>query len=151
IGRPVGSRTAFSAAFCKDLVEVWSEEGREAMVKTAKTNPIFFFATCARLRDQKRNFLVCRPPTTSRVSGTLCRNERRTPLARPGQTAQARELLTKIYCWFIEGFDTRVSERGERVTRGVGVVRARGHAGRQSIEGGSLARFDVIPLTPLCL
>src|SRR5262249_28790774 len=27
----------------------WSEEGREAMVKTAKTNPTVFFATCARL------------------------------------------------------------------------------------------------------
>src|SRR6516225_4916407 len=48
-GRPVGSRTAFSAAFCKDLAEVWSKEGREAMVKTAKTNPAVFFATCARL------------------------------------------------------------------------------------------------------
>ena len=36
-------------AFLKDLAEVWSEEGREAMVKTAKTNPTVFFATCARL------------------------------------------------------------------------------------------------------
>src|SRR6516164_1550972 len=51
-GRPVGSRTAFSAAFCKDLAEVWSKEGREAMVKTAKTNPTVFFATCARLIPQ---------------------------------------------------------------------------------------------------
>jgi Family of unknown function (DUF5681) len=48
-GRPVGSRQAFSAGFLKDLAEVWSEEGREAMVKTAKTNPTVFFATCARL------------------------------------------------------------------------------------------------------
>src|SRR5262249_2198551 len=48
-GRPVGSRTAFSQGFLKDLAEVWSEEGREAMVKTAKTNPTAFFATCARL------------------------------------------------------------------------------------------------------
>jgi hypothetical protein len=31
-GRQVGSRTAFSAAFLMDLAEVWSEEGREAMV-----------------------------------------------------------------------------------------------------------------------
>ena len=38
-GRPVGSRTAFSAGFLKDLAEVWSEEGREAMVKTAETIP----------------------------------------------------------------------------------------------------------------
>ena len=48
-GRPIGSRTAFSAGFLKDLAEVWSDEGREAMVKTAKTSPAVFFATCARL------------------------------------------------------------------------------------------------------
>ena len=48
-GRPVGSRTIFSQGFLKDLAEVWSEEGREAMVKTAKTNPAVFIATCARL------------------------------------------------------------------------------------------------------
>jgi hypothetical protein len=48
-GRPVGSRTVFSQAFLKDLAEVWSDEGREAMLKTAKTNPTVFFATCARL------------------------------------------------------------------------------------------------------
>jgi hypothetical protein len=48
-GRPIGSRTVFSQAFLKDLAEVWSDEGRAAMVKTAKTNPSVFFATCARL------------------------------------------------------------------------------------------------------
>src|SRR5262249_47914926 len=48
-GRPVGSRNVFSQGFLKDLAEVWSEEGRAAMVKTAKTNPTVFFATCARL------------------------------------------------------------------------------------------------------
>ena len=48
-GRPVGSRTVFSQGFLKDLAEVWSEEGRETMVKTARTNPAVFFATCARL------------------------------------------------------------------------------------------------------
>ena len=31
-GHPVGSRTVFSQAFCRDLAEVWSEEGREAML-----------------------------------------------------------------------------------------------------------------------
>ena len=51
-GRPVGSRTVFSQAFLKDLAEVWSDEGREAMLKTAKTNPTVFFATCARLIPQ---------------------------------------------------------------------------------------------------
>jgi hypothetical protein len=48
-GRPVGSRSAFSAGFLKDLAEVWADEGREAMLKTAKTNPTVFSATCARL------------------------------------------------------------------------------------------------------
>ena len=42
-GRPVGSRTAFSAGFLKDLAEIWSEEGRGAMLHTAKTNPTVFF------------------------------------------------------------------------------------------------------------
>jgi hypothetical protein len=48
-GRPVGTRQAFSAGFLRDLAEVWSEEGRETMVKTARTNPATFFAVCARL------------------------------------------------------------------------------------------------------
>jgi hypothetical protein len=48
-GRPVGSRTAFSASFLKDLAEVWRDHGRETMVKTVQTNPAVFFATCARL------------------------------------------------------------------------------------------------------
>ena len=48
-GRPVGSRTAFSAAFMRDLAETWAEHGRETMLHTAKLNPEVFFATCARL------------------------------------------------------------------------------------------------------
>jgi hypothetical protein len=48
-GRPVGTRQAFSAGFLRDLASVWSEEGRETMVKTARNNPAVFFATCARL------------------------------------------------------------------------------------------------------
>ena len=48
-GRPVGTRQAFSAGFLRDLAEVWSEEGRETMVKTARTSPATFFAVCARL------------------------------------------------------------------------------------------------------
>ena len=43
------NRTVFSQAFLKDLAEVWSDDGREAMVKTANINPTVFFATCARL------------------------------------------------------------------------------------------------------
>ena len=48
-GRPIGSRTVFSDNFVRDLASVWSEEGRETMVKTARTNPAVFFAACARL------------------------------------------------------------------------------------------------------
>ena len=48
-GRPAGSRTVFSQGFLKDLAEVWSEEGRETMVKTAMTSPATFFAVRARL------------------------------------------------------------------------------------------------------
>ncbi len=48
-GRPVGSRTAFSASFLKDLAEVWRDHGRETMVKTETDQPSIFFATCARL------------------------------------------------------------------------------------------------------
>src|ERR1700733_6699538 len=42
-GRPVGSRTAFSHGFLKNLVEVWQEHGRDTMLHTAKTQPATFF------------------------------------------------------------------------------------------------------------
>jgi hypothetical protein len=48
-GRPIGSRHIFSKAFLRDLAEVWSAEGRQAMLITAKTVPATFFAVCARL------------------------------------------------------------------------------------------------------
>jgi hypothetical protein len=48
-GRPVGSRTAFSASFLKDLAEVWQQHGKDTMLHTAKTQPATFFAVCARL------------------------------------------------------------------------------------------------------
>jgi hypothetical protein len=48
-GRPVGSRTAFSAGFLRDLAEVWQSHGRDTMVHTAKTQPATFFAVCSRL------------------------------------------------------------------------------------------------------
>ena len=48
-GRPVGSRTAFSQGFLKDLAEVWAERGKETTLHTAKTQPATFFAVCARL------------------------------------------------------------------------------------------------------
>ena len=48
-GRPLGSRSAFSAGFSRDLAEVWAKHGRAAMEKTAIDQPGVFFATCARL------------------------------------------------------------------------------------------------------
>jgi hypothetical protein len=48
-GRPLGSRTAFSAAFLRDLAETWAEHGKATMVHTARVNPEVYFATCARL------------------------------------------------------------------------------------------------------
>src|SRR3984885_10610937 len=48
-GRPVGSRSAFSAEFTRDLAEVWAEKGKASMLYTAEKQPAVFFATCARL------------------------------------------------------------------------------------------------------
>src|SRR3984957_8426312 len=48
-GRPVGSRSAFSAGFTRDLAEVWAEKGKASMLCTAEKQPAVFFATCARL------------------------------------------------------------------------------------------------------
>jgi hypothetical protein len=48
-GRPAGARQSFSAAFLRDLAEVWAEHGKATMLHTAKLNPEVFFATCARL------------------------------------------------------------------------------------------------------
>ena len=50
-GRPVGSRTAFSHGFPKDLAEVWQEHGRDTMLHTAKTQPATFFESSERMRD----------------------------------------------------------------------------------------------------
>ena len=36
-GKPVGSRTVFSAGFTRDLPEVWAQKGKEMMIKTAQT------------------------------------------------------------------------------------------------------------------
>jgi hypothetical protein len=48
-GRPVGSRSAFSAGFTRDLAEVWAEKGKASMLYAAEKQPAVFFATCARL------------------------------------------------------------------------------------------------------
>ena len=48
-GRLVGSRSAFSAGFTRDLAEVWAEKGKASMLYTAEKQPAVFFATCARL------------------------------------------------------------------------------------------------------
>jgi hypothetical protein len=48
-GRPVGSRSAFSAGFTRELAEVGAEKGKASMLYTAEKQPAVFFATCARL------------------------------------------------------------------------------------------------------
>src|SRR3984885_2870250 len=48
-GRLVGSRSAFSAGFTRDLAEVWAEKGKASMLYTAEKQPAVFFASCARL------------------------------------------------------------------------------------------------------
>ena len=48
-GRPVGSRSTFSAGCTRDLAEVWAEKGKASMLYTAEKQPAVFFATCARL------------------------------------------------------------------------------------------------------
>ena len=35
-GRPVGSRSTFSAGFTRDLAEVWAEKGKASMLYTAE-------------------------------------------------------------------------------------------------------------------
>ena len=47
--RPIGSRSAFSTGFTRDLAEVWAEKGKASMLYTAEKQPAVFFATCARL------------------------------------------------------------------------------------------------------
>ena len=47
-----------------------------------------------------------RAPTTSQILGTPRRNEPCAPLARPGEGEEARDLLSPVYGWFTEGFDT---------------------------------------------
>ena len=47
--RAIGSRSAFSAGFTRDLAEFWAEKGKASMIYTAEKQPAVFFATCARL------------------------------------------------------------------------------------------------------
>src|SRR6516165_10317577 len=69
-GRPVGSRQAFSAGFFRDLAEVWSNEGREAMVKTAKTNPTcqLLNSPCRERKARRRFGLVARDVAAAKIS-----------------------------------------------------------------------------------
>jgi hypothetical protein len=89
-GRPVGSRTVFSEAFLKDLAEVWSDEGREAMLKTAKTNPTVFFATRARLIPQDVKLTV-----EQQLPGNLS-GRSSPPFAKPSLMPA---LSSPVRCW----------------------------------------------------
>jgi hypothetical protein len=57
-GRPVGSRTAFSNAFMRDLAEVWATEGRRCVEHTAKASPETFFAVCSKLIPKDVQLIV---------------------------------------------------------------------------------------------
>ena len=57
-GRPIGSRSAFSAGFTRDLAEVWAEKGKASMLYTAEKQPAVFFATCARLMGPEVNLTI---------------------------------------------------------------------------------------------
>jgi len=52
-GRPVGTRQAFSAGFYRDLAEVWTAHGKDAMLHTAKTQPATFLGIASRLIPQQ--------------------------------------------------------------------------------------------------
>ncbi len=53
-GRPVGSRTAFSAGFLKDLAEIWSEEGRGVRSLNPITISALFSGPCSPAKPQRR-------------------------------------------------------------------------------------------------
>ena len=38
-GRPVGSRTAFSTGFLRDLAQVWQEHGRSERMRDSRSAP----------------------------------------------------------------------------------------------------------------
>jgi len=52
-GRPLGARSKFSMAFYEDLLDVWTEHGREAMVTTAKKDPATFVRVAASLMPKQ--------------------------------------------------------------------------------------------------
>jgi hypothetical protein len=80
-GRPVGSRSAFSAGFTRDLAEVWADKGKAAMLYTAEKQPAVFFATCARLIGSEVKLTIEQSPP-----GNLS----------PSDWADLRELLSAI-------------------------------------------------------
>ena len=49
VGKPPGTRTAFSQGFIRDFALVWAEEGLEAVRKVAKKSPEAFVAIAARI------------------------------------------------------------------------------------------------------
>jgi hypothetical protein len=48
-GRPVGSRSAFSQAFMRDLAASWHKDGAKVLERVVRDNPSGYFAVCARL------------------------------------------------------------------------------------------------------
>lgn len=48
-GRPKGSRTKFSEAFCQDMLDVWQKEGKQAIQDVRQSDPSTFLRVAASL------------------------------------------------------------------------------------------------------
>jgi hypothetical protein len=134
-GRAVGSRTAFSAGFLKDLADFWQEHGKDPLALTSKASdaaplfrdhslpvnwinilatdvPIIFGDESPQPDAAKAQVYFERALTVARQQQAKSWELRAAmSLARlwrnQGKVQQARELLAPVYLWFTEGFDTR--------------------------------------------
>ena len=48
-GRPVGSRSQFSASFLRDMAASWSKAGPDVLAKVARNDPSRYLAVCSTL------------------------------------------------------------------------------------------------------
>ena len=48
-GRPLGSRSEFSASFMRDLARVWAQRGGDVVEQVATADPVRFFSVCSTL------------------------------------------------------------------------------------------------------
>jgi hypothetical protein len=148
-GRAVGSRTAFSAGFLKDLADFWQEHGKDPLALTSKASdaaplfrdhslpvnwinilatdvPIIFGDESPQPDAAKAQVYferaLNRPPTTSQILGTPGRNESGTPLAQPGQGAASSRTARSGLPLVYGRFRHARSEGGEGAAGGDGGV-----------------------------